>query len=278
MSDPSDDVTAGVQPTIDVGDFLLRPWLAADDRYVIEAFSDPEIRGWSGCRIDSPEHAAKWISQWPEKWRQRTAASWAVVPAADRGRVVGQVALRSLWVGEMAEISYWVMPDHRGQGIAPRATTALASWALDRFDLTRLEIVHSVRNRASCRVALKAGFAPEGIKRSLQRHEIGGVHDMHMHSRVRPAQTRVRTLDTALLGVVSQVKLWLAVSAMSTALMLLTLVSRLALIVPLLVAAGVLSLHVATVQRPHFTIWPAWAAARRPLGDEYPPRSAGGVV
>ncbi len=57
---------------------------------------------------------------------------------------------------------------------------------------------------------------------------------MHLHAMVRPAQTRVRTLDTALLGVVSQVKLWLAVSAASAALMMPTLVSPLALIVPLL--------------------------------------------
>ena len=246
MSEPPD----ASQPTITAGSLVLRPWSAEDDLHVVKAFEDPDIRGWSGCRIGSPEDAAAWISRWNSKWETRSAASWAVVATDDTGTVLGQVALRSLWVGEMAEMSYWVMPDHRRRGIAPRATRALAAWALEAFDLTRLEIVHSVRNRASCRVALKAGFAPEGIKHSLQRHETGGVHDMHLHAMVRPAQTRVRTLDTALLGVVSQVKLWLAVSAASAALMGLTLVSRLALIVPLLVAAGVLGLYAAEVRRP----------------------------
>jgi hypothetical protein len=75
---------------------------------------------------------------------------------------------------------------------------------------------------------------------------------MHLHALVLPAQVRVRVRDTALLGVVSQVKLWLAVSAGSAGLMALTLVSPLALILPLLVAAGVLGVHAGTVRRPRW--------------------------
>jgi RimJ/RimL family protein N-acetyltransferase len=252
MSQRPSDVPADPQPTIPVGDFVLRPWRPDDDLYVVKAFADPTIHKWSERRIESPEQAAGWIGRWSTEWAARRAASWAIASADDPGVVFGQIALRSLWVGEMAEVSYWVLPDHRGLGIAPRATRALATWALRQFDLTRLELVHSVRNRASCRVALKAGFTPEGIKRSLQKHGPDEVHDMHLHALVRPAQVRVRTLDTALLGVVSQVRLWLAVSAVSAGLMALTLVSRLALLVPLLLAAGVIGVYAATVRRPRW--------------------------
>jgi RimJ/RimL family protein N-acetyltransferase len=260
MPEPPDDVPADAQPTIRAGDFMLRPWRSADDLYVVKAFADPAIRRWTGRRIESPEQAAGWICRWNSKWEARSAASWAITPAEDLDVVVGQVALRTLWVGEMAEISYWVLPDHRGRGIAPRATNALATWALKELDLNRLELTHSVRNRGSCRVALKAGFTAESYKRSLQKHEPDELHDMHVHALVRPAQVRVRTLDTALLGAVSQVRLWLAVSAAGAALMLLTLVSRLALVVPMLVAAGVLGLHVGTVGR---TRWRYQRRARR---------------
>ncbi len=252
MSEPPDDAPADPQPTIRAGDLVLRPWRSGDDLYVVKAFADPEIHKWSGRRIESPEQAAGWIGRWATEWAAKRAASWAITSADDPGVVLGQVALRTLWVGEMAEVSYWVLPDYRGLGIAPRTTRALATWALNEFDLTRLELVHSVRNRASCRVALKAGFTPEGIKRSLQKHGPDEVHDMHLHALVRPAQVRVRTLDTALLGVVSQVKLWLAVPAASAGLMALTLVSPLALFVPLLVAAGVLGLYTGTVLRPRW--------------------------
>jgi RimJ/RimL family protein N-acetyltransferase len=250
MSESPADVPSRSQPPIPVGALLLRPWRTADREQVLAAFRDRAIRGWSGCRIDSLDEATSWISRWTMKWTERSAASWAVVAKDNPRRVLGQVGLRTLWVGEMGEISYWVMPDQRGRGIAPEATRALAEWAIEYFCLTRLEIVHSVRNRASCRVALKAGFAPEGIERSLQRHEDSGVHDMHLHAMVRPAETRARPLDRALVGVVSHVTLWTTASVLSAGLAMLTLISRFAAALPLLLAAGVLGLRAGTVRWP----------------------------
>jgi [ribosomal protein S5]-alanine N-acetyltransferase len=241
------DAPAGPQPTIPAGNLLLRPWGPDDDLYVAKAFQDPAIRGWSGIRIDSPEEAGAWIARWAAKWTARSAASWAVVAAGEPGVVLGQVALRSLWIGEMAEISYWVLPDSRGQGIAPRATRALATWALDEFDLTRLEIVHSVRNSESCRVARRAGFRAEGIKGSLQRHEVGGIHDMHLHAMVRPADTPARARDRALLAVVPHATPWTTAFVVTAGLAQLTSVSRIAAI---LLAAGVLGVCHATTPWP----------------------------
>lgn len=40
-------------------------------------------------------------------------------------------------------------------------------------------------NAASCRVALKAGFAAEGTRRSAALHA-DGWHDMHLHARIAP--------------------------------------------------------------------------------------------
>lgn len=50
--------------------------------------------------------------------------------------------------------------------------------------LHRLELAHSVRNPASCRVADKAGYRLEGTKRQEGRHA-DGWHDMHPHARLR---------------------------------------------------------------------------------------------
>jgi uncharacterized protein YutE (UPF0331/DUF86 family) len=68
--------------------------------------------------------------------------------------------------------------------VATDATRLLAEWAFEKLNLERLEIVHSTQNRASCPVALQAGFRIEGVKRSLQLHA-DGFHDMCLHSRIK---------------------------------------------------------------------------------------------
>ncbi|WP_460432928.1 GNAT family N-acetyltransferase, partial [Arthrobacter tumbae] len=73
-----------------------------------------------------------------------------------------------------------------GNGVAPLAVTALRRWAFDIVGLKRLQLTHSVRNQASCRVADKSGFAQEGTKRSAMRHD-DGWHDMHLHAAINEA-------------------------------------------------------------------------------------------
>jgi RimJ/RimL family protein N-acetyltransferase len=71
-----------------------------------------------------------------------------------------------------------------GPGVATRATAELARWALDGLELHRLELMHSIANPPSCRVADKAGFTLEGTLRSALLHP-DGWHDLHLHARLR---------------------------------------------------------------------------------------------
>lgn len=178
------------QPTLSVADgLLLRPWRQEDAPTVVAAFSDPAIQHWHLRRADDEDEARDWIGQWQDAWYAETGAHWAVVrpgSADDRtGEVLGRVSLRTLIpeIGQ-AECSYWVLPAARGRGVAPRAVSALARWAFGEIGFERLELAHSVRNEASCRVAAKTGFALEGTRRHSHPHA-DGWHDMHLHARLR---------------------------------------------------------------------------------------------
>lgn len=177
---------AGIQqPEIDADDLLLRPWSVADAQCLVEAFSDEEIQRWHLWSLVSEAEAADWVAEGNDRWQRKVGASWAVLRVDDRGAVVGQVSFRSLYLADgLAEVGYWVLPAARRTGVASQATRALADWAIDDLGLMRLELVHSVHNPPSCGVALRAGFRVEGTKRMLQRH-LDGIHDMHLHSRVR---------------------------------------------------------------------------------------------
>lgn len=186
---PPGRLSSSPQPSLPVQDgLLLRPWCPADAPAVLSAFSDPTIQRWHMRRADSEEEAASWIEQWTSAWYTETDIHWAIVRPGTEGRdeVLGRIALRGLipQVG-YAECAYWVLPAARGRGVAPLAVGTVRRWAFDEgTGFERLELVHSLVNEASCRVAAKAGFPLEGIRRRGNLHA-DGWHDMHVHARVR---------------------------------------------------------------------------------------------
>ncbi|MET7393095.1 GNAT family N-acetyltransferase [Dactylosporangium sp. NPDC005572] len=179
---PPGTLSWSAQPSIPADGLLLRPWRAADRPAVLAGYADPDIQQWH-CRSMTDEEAADWLATWPARWREESGAGWAVV---HDGVVAGQISLRRLSLHEgLAEVSYWVLPSKRGLGLAPRALSALAGWCFATVGLHRIELNHSTRNVASCRVADRSGFPLEGTKRSEARHA-DGWHDMHLHARVAP--------------------------------------------------------------------------------------------
>lgn len=69
------------------------------------------------------------------------------------------------------------------RAFAPAGVRALARWAFDELGLYRLELGHRTDNPASCRVATRSGFAPEGIERARLRY--GALrYDVERHARL----------------------------------------------------------------------------------------------
>ena len=79
----------------------------------------------------------------------------------DRWRTADGPALRrfDLDPGVQAEVSYNVTAELRGQGIAPRALSALLAWAATQIGLRRAHLSCHFDNAASQRVAKKCGFS-----------------------------------------------------------------------------------------------------------------------
>jgi RimJ/RimL family protein N-acetyltransferase len=165
------------------GGLRLRPWDDSDASAFLGAYRDPEIRHWHTRRPDSEDRVREWFSRYRREWAREAGAHWAVT--RDDGEVLGRIALGGLNLDDgVAGCAYWVLPAARGAGVASRALTALSGWALGEAGFHRLQLEHSTRNAASCRVAVKSGFVLEGTKRSDAVHS-DGRHDMHLHARIR---------------------------------------------------------------------------------------------
>lgn len=177
---PAGRLSGAEQPRIVIDDELtLRPWDKSDAAAVVAVYQDAEIQRWHARTIAGEQEASELIAGWRRGWANETGASWAVVDHDDA--VLGRMAIGSINLHEaVAGMGYWTAPAVRGRGIAPRALRAISRWAIENTGFHRLQLEHSTQNEASCKVAQKAGFRPEGTRISAALHR-DGWHDMHVH-------------------------------------------------------------------------------------------------
>jgi RimJ/RimL family protein N-acetyltransferase len=140
---------------------------------------------WCHSRY-SIEEARTFIASAEGAWDGKTAYEMAIVRSGEPGAgILGVCGLNQIRPGgQVANIGYWVRTSATGAGVATEAVRRLARFAFAESELLRLEIVVAVGNRASARVAEKAGAVLEGIVLDrLQLH--GRSHDAWVYVLLR---------------------------------------------------------------------------------------------
>lgn len=133
---------------------------------VMEALTaDPDVRRFT--RIPDPPppgFAAQWCDRYVGAGPGEGRAAFAVVA----GDEIAGVALCPRVDGDTrtAELGYMLVSGHRGRGHARAALELLTRWAFDVAGMLRLELIISVENAASERVAAACGYVREGVLRS----------------------------------------------------------------------------------------------------------------
>lgn len=175
------------QPTVDIDqELVLRPFADRDAKAVVEAYTTPDIQRFHFHRFDTEREAQSWIAECGAAWASEEGATWAVVDR-DSDAVLGRVTIYTDLKGGRGEVSYWTLPTARGRAVATRACVAATGWAHE-LGLQRVQLQHSADNSASRRVAQRAGFIEEGIRRSAVLHA-DGWHDMVVYSRLLSDET-----------------------------------------------------------------------------------------
>jgi ribosomal-protein-alanine N-acetyltransferase len=175
---PPDWLSMQGQPWLAVEDLTLRPWQQSDAPGLVHAYADPDIHQWHARSMTLAE-AESWVQHELDRWGQDRGGSWAITR---EDVLVGRIGIGGVPLEEArAGVTYWVLPEARGRGVACLSLNAVATWALDAAGFHRLELDHSTQNPASCRVATKAGFLPEGTRGGRALH-LDGWHDMHAHA------------------------------------------------------------------------------------------------
>jgi RimJ/RimL family protein N-acetyltransferase len=144
---------------------------------------DPDVLRFT--RVPSPpppDFAQTWFCFYEDGRREGTREAFAVVDG-DEAVVALAVAPRIDPGARTAELGYVVLPWARGRGVATEALRLLTAWAFSELGALRLELLISVDNDASKRVAERCGYLREGVLRSLHLKQDVRV-DTEMWSRL----------------------------------------------------------------------------------------------
>jgi RimJ/RimL family protein N-acetyltransferase len=113
-----------------------------------------------------PDFARTWLARYEEGRRDGTREAFAIVD--DEGGFLGLALVPQIdRETRTAELGYVVAPAARGRGVASEALRQLSAWAVAELGIFRLELLISVDNAASKRVAEKCGYVREGVLRSF---------------------------------------------------------------------------------------------------------------
>ncbi|MEV8637457.1 GNAT family N-acetyltransferase [Streptosporangium sp. NPDC051023] len=162
---------------------ILRPPTPADIEPIARACADPRIHRFLPA-LPVPytrDDAVAYLKAAEQVWEAGGALFAAADPGTDEW--MGNIELKPLDARGNGEIGYLVAPWAQGRGVATAATRALTDWAF-ALGVRRLELLASVENLASQRVAMAAGFHREGVRRSAEALRDGTRGDLVAFARL----------------------------------------------------------------------------------------------
>ncbi len=147
---------------LDDGGVRLRLLELADATWIASAVTAGET-----CCLDprpgphSADDARAMIALWDEL---RGEGRGLALAAQDEDRLVGLLVLQTAAPGDV-EVAYWIAAAERGRGYATRAVGLVSRWLAESRGARRVWLETDPANRASQRVAEKAGFVRERLAR-----------------------------------------------------------------------------------------------------------------
>jgi ribosomal-protein-alanine N-acetyltransferase len=150
-------------PVLETGHLQLRAFVPADAPTVQELAGAAEVAATTlNIAHPYPDGAAQsWISTLADRAKRGDGFAWAIVDRSN-GTLMGAISIGVHHRHQRGEIGYWLGVPFWGRGYMTEAATAVVAHAFNAIGLHRVEAMILPRNRASVRVAEKAGLRHEG--------------------------------------------------------------------------------------------------------------------
>lgn len=178
------NLTSPIPLFFETENFHIRRYKPSDEDALFKAARSSitevfEYLPW--CHPDySRQDAANWLETIEPCWKDASAYSFAIFDKAQT-TLLGGCGINRIDEHPIGNLGYWVRTGSTRKGIATEATRGLVDFAIDHLGLQRIEIVMSVNNIASKKVAEAVGGVFEGTARNrLMLH--GKKHDAYVYS------------------------------------------------------------------------------------------------
>jgi RimJ/RimL family protein N-acetyltransferase len=142
-------------------------------------FDDPDVKRFTRLPVPAPpDFPRTWLARYEQGSRDGTSAAFAIED--ERGEFLGCAMAFGIDAdAKSGELGYIVAPEARGRGVATAALRLLTEWGFTEHGLLRIELLISVDNEASRRVAERCGYVREGVLRSLHvKQDVRADHEL----------------------------------------------------------------------------------------------------
>ena len=139
------------------------------------------------CHPDySIAESKQWVTLVIKNWGVSNLFSFVIEEKSSR-RFIGSVGINAVDLHPMVNLGYWLRSSETGKGYAIEAAQGIIDWTFAELQSQRIEIILSVENNPSKKVAEKTGARHEGILASrLLLH--GRHHDAHLFALTRDSR------------------------------------------------------------------------------------------
>ena len=110
------------------------------------------------------EETKTWLKTRPLRWREGKEFGFSI--RNRQNQIVGGCGIGIKTQPRSGNLGYWLKTGSTGKGYATAATKLLAEFGIEELKLKRIEILASVENIPSQKVAARAGAYKEGISRN----------------------------------------------------------------------------------------------------------------
>lgn len=155
-------------PTIEFGDFRLRPLRQDDAADLFAYLQDPRVTERTSFPEVTLALAETMVERATHRWASGEVAKWGVARCTD-DRLIGTCGFNE-WTPShrRAELAYDLAREHWGARIMQRVVHAVLDWTYEHSSIDRVFAYVRVDNRRSSRLLERCGFQHEGCLRHFR--------------------------------------------------------------------------------------------------------------